>query len=308
MRLNEGSGNRAHNHVELTALLRVNPELANALGFYRVEGYHDVVWAPDITTVNFRMRKLARQYGYSNSIWGYEAAAGVISTRPYLELLAQAKFPFSGDADVNLSVHDAMHSVAFTVLNITDGGRSVLRAAESRNRVILNIDRRLQNEIGGQYSNKFVEKLAEHISSDPMERTMLLTIILTGNYDYFSAYSVRSNNSGRYFSKQNPTTTQARIRELLRLYNYGTMSFATALDRLAPQGDPKRAAIQRIFQEELVGLKSASEAEMNQAATDIMQFIPQNVLGRNVAQGPTTNSAVGGDFTPAGPETLQALH
>jgi hypothetical protein len=176
------------------------------------------------------MKTLAQKFGFTDSVWSYGEAAGVVATKPYLELLAKGQFPFSGNADVNLSVHDAMHSIAFAVLNVTAGGRSVLKAAKSRNDIILRIEKRLQTEVSNDYAHFFLERISTYISSDPMERTMLLTILLTGNYDYFSALRVRSNEGQPFFSKQNPTTTKKRILELLRLFNYGTLTFEQALN------------------------------------------------------------------------------
>ncbi|MBY0553778.1 hypothetical protein K2P97_04560 [bacterium] len=303
--LNERLSNLAYNHIELTALLRVNPELANALGFYRVEGQHSMVWAPDVKTVNFRMKRLAKKFGFDDGIWGYEAAAGVVDTMPYLNLLAKGKFPFSGDADVNLSVHDAMHSIAFAVLNITPGGRDVLESAKSRNQIILKINERLKNEVDPYYSQKFIDNIATYLSSDSLERTMLLSIVLTGNHDYFSAHKVRENNSGLYFKKQNKETTVARIEELLKLFNYSHKTFEQALNELAPEGDAHRAVIKKIFTQEIRALKSASLTSIKAAAKQIIKFMPDEIFGDNVRAGSTSNSKLE-NHDPAGPETLRA--
>lgn len=301
--LNESSGNRAYNHVELTALLRVNPELANELGFYRVDGEHSLVWVPDVKTINYRLKKLAQKFGYKNGIWGYSAADGVVDTMPYLKLLKTGKFPFSGMADVNLSVHDAMHSVAFAVLNVTAGGRKILEAAKSRNKIVLKIYERLKTEFASFYADKFINNIATHLSSDSMERTMLLTIVLTGNYDYFSVLKVRANNSGLYFTKQNKETTLNRITQLLRLFNSSHKTFEQALNQLVPEGDPNREKIKAIFIKEISVLKSATPAEIRSAAEQIIKFIPDDVFATTVDAGSILNSKIE-NHEAAGPETL----
>lgn len=301
--LNERESNLAYNHVELTTLLRVNPELANEIGFYRVEGEQNLVWVPDVKTVNFRLKRLAQKFGYSDGVWGYAVAEGVVDTMPYLRLLAQGRFPFSGDADVNLSVHDSMHAVAFAILNVTPGGREVLEAAKSRTQIILKIHERLSSEVEGYYASRFLNSIATYLAPDAMERTMLLSIILTGNHDYFSAARVRNNDSGRLFKKQNKETTIARITELLKLYNYSHKTFEQALNDLAPEGDPNREKIKKIFIKEIRILKSASFAEIKKAARMMLKFMPAKFFGENVAPGNTRNS-VSENHDPAGPETL----
>lgn len=224
---------------------------------------------------------------------------------PYLNLLARGKFPFSGDADVNLSVHDAMHSIAFAVLNVTPGGRDVLESAKSRNQIILKINERLKNEVDPYYSRKFIDNIATYLSSDSLERTMLLSIVLTGNHDYFSAARARDNNSGVYFKKQNKETTVERITELLKLFNYSHKTFEQALNELAPEGDAHRAAVKKIFTEEIRELKSASLTSIKAAAKQIIKFMPDEIFGDNVRAGSTTNSKLE-NHDPAGPETLRA--
>lgn len=303
--LNETTRNLAYNHVELTTLLQVNPELANEIGFYRVNGEQSLVWAPDIKTVNFRLKKLAQKFGYSDGVWGYAEAAGVVETMPYLQLLSKGKFPFSGDADVNLSVHDSMHAVAFAVLNVTPGGREVLEAAKSRTRIVLKIHDRLTREVDEYYANRFLSQIATYLASDALERTMLLSIVLTGNHDYFSASQVRSAGSRPLFQKQNKETTIARVTELLKLFNYSHKTFAEALDLLAPEGDLNREKIKKIFVREIRSLRSASLAEIKSAARKIIKFMPANIFGPNVPPGETRNS-VTENHDPAGPETLRA--
>lgn len=302
--LNERDNNLAYNHVELTALLKVNPELANEVGFYRVEGEQNLVWAPDIKTVNFRLKRLARKFGYKEGVWGYSVAEGVVDTMPYLRLLAKGRFPFSGEADVNLSVHDSMHAVAFAILNVTPGGREVLEAAKSRTQIILKIHERLSSEVEEYYASRFLNNIATYLAPDAMERTMLLSIILTGNHDYFSAARIRDNDSSRLFKKQNKETTISRITELLKLYNYSHKTFEQALNDLAPEGDPNREKIKKIFIKEIKVLKSASLAEIKKAARMIIKFMPAKIFGENVAPGSTRNS-FSENHDPAGPETLR---
>lgn len=302
--LNERDSNLAYNHVELTTLLRVNPELANEIGFYRVEGEQGLVWAPDIQTVNFRLKRLARKFGYNNGVWAYSAAEGVVATMPYLQLLSKGRFPFSGNADINLSVHDSMHAVAFAILNVTPGGREVLEAAKSRTQIILKIHERLSAEVESYYATRFLDSISTYLAPDALERTMLLSIILTGNHDYFSAARVRDGNSGRLFKKQNKETTIARITELLKLYNYSHKTFEQALNDLAPEGDPNREKIKKIFIREIRVLKSASLPEIKKAARMIVKFMPAKLFGENIAPGNIRNS-LGENHDPAGPETLR---
>ena len=301
--LNERTSNLAYNHVELTTLLKVNPELANEIGFYRVDGEQGLVWAPDVQTVNFRLKRLARKFGYSDGVWAYAAAEGVVDTMPYLQLLSRGRFPFSGNADVNLSVHDSMHAVAFAILNVTPGGREVLEAAKSRTQIILKIHERLSSEVEGYYATRFLNSISTYLAPDAMERTMLLSILMTGNHDYFSAARVRDNDSSRLFKKQNKETTIARITELLKLYNYSHKTFEQALNDLAPEGDPNREKIKKIFVKEIRILKSASLADIKKAARLIIKFMPANMFGDNVAAGNTRNS-IAENHDPAGPETL----
>ncbi len=302
--LNESQSNLAYNHVELTTLLKVNPELANEIGFYSVDGEPGVVWAPDVKTVNFRLKRLAKKFGYSDGVWGYEAAVGVVDTMPYLTLLSKGKFPFSGNSDVNLSVHDSMHAIAFAIMNITTGSREVLEAAKSRTRIVLKIHERLVNEIGTYYSNKFLSQISTYLSSDAMERTMLLSILMTGNYDYFSASRVRSNIRPRLFTKQNRETTIERISELLRLYNYSHKTFEQALNDLAPPSDENHEKIKKIFVKEITTLKSATPAQIKSAARKIIKFMPNEMFDENAAAGSTRNSLIE-NHDPAGPETLR---
>lgn len=301
--LNETPGNLAYNHVELSTLLKVNPELANEVGFYRVDGEQGVVWAPDIKTVNFRLRRLAQKFGHADAVWGYEPAAGVVATLPYLKLLANGKFPFSGEADVNLSVHDSMHAIAFAVLNSTSGAREVLEAAKSRNKIVLRITERLESEVDSYYAGRFLNNIATYLGSDAMERTMLLTILLTGNYDYFSASKVRENDSGRFFTKQNKETTVERIVELLKLFNYSHKTFEQALIELAPPSDPQHQKIKKIFVKEIKTLKSATLTQIKSAARKIVNFMPTEVFGENTRPGAVKNSNLE-NHDPAGPETL----
>ena len=302
--LNEGAANLAYNHVELTSLLNVNPELANELGFYRVADRSNVVWVPDVTTVNFRMQRLAKKFGYSEGVWSYAAALGVVDTIPYLELLANGKFPFSGEADMNLAVHDAMHSIAFGVLNVTPGSRAVLEAAKTRNQIVVKIIKRLQTEVSSSYAARFTQN-STRISSEAMELTMLLSVVLTGNYDYFSAFNARGETVPKFHKFQNRSNTVARIVQLLKIFNYGHITFAQALDNLAPAGDPNREKIKAIFKDEVRQLKAANSVQIQQAAAQLSKFIPDFVFRNNIGAGETRVTA---EDTAAGPETLLRRH
>ncbi|RYZ77214.1 MAG: hypothetical protein EOP06_30570, partial [Proteobacteria bacterium] len=181
--------NLAYNHVELVALLKVNPRLANALGIHEVEGYENMAWIPDVTQMNYNLQRLAREKGFDRAIFSYEAANGIVGPKPYLELLTNGKFPFSNNNELNLVTHDAMHSVSFAVMNGTLNGRKVLRAAQRRSEVSVNIMNRLVAEMGsdGPRLSDYVLNKSAAISTDSLERTMLLTVLVTGNYDYFSS-------------------------------------------------------------------------------------------------------------------------
>jgi len=137
-----------------------------------------------------------------------------------------------------------------------------------------------------------------------MERTMLLSIIMTGNHDYFSAARIRDNDGSRLFKKQNKETTIGRITELLKLYNYSHKTFEQALNDLAPEGDPNREKIKKIFIREIRILKSASLADIKKAARMIIKFMPAKIFGENVAAENTRNSTFE-NHDPAGPETLR---
>ncbi|MGZ3690363.1 MAG: hypothetical protein ACXVAX_02595 [Pseudobdellovibrio sp.] len=295
--------NLAYNHVELAALLKVNPELANELGIYRVNGYENVAWLPDMKTLNYRLKSLANKYGYRDVKWNYAPADGVVSTLPYVQMLADGKFPFSKDADVNLSVHDGMHAVAFAVMNITPGGRKLLDVARTRNQIILKIYEKLSAFDNTIYAHNFLENYSKWLSPDALERTMLLTVLLTGNYDYFSAHNaVETNPEHRPYNIQNKEVTIKRIFELLKLFNNAQMNFSTVLDRLAPEGDSHRRSIQNIFTTEVASLKMMSDAELMNAAQQMVKFIPDYVLQNPDASGETRTSTHLG--ATAGPETL----
>ena len=299
--LDIGSGNRAYNHIELVALLHTNPELANSLGLIRVEGHEDVAWVPDMTTLNFRLNRMAKQYGFADAKWSYGEAQGVVSTLPYLHLLADGKFPFSSENDINLSIHDSMHAVAFTVMNMTPGGRKVLDVAKSRNQIILKIHERLSALSDSQYyASSFLDSYAKYLSPDSLERTMLLTIVMTGNFDYFSAHEARQQ--GHFFSPQNKTVTTKRIAELMKLFSYGQKTFEEVLNLIAPEGDENRAAIKTIFVEELAALKPIADADFEAAARQIIKFVPRAIL-----TDPNTEAQILPNrfqYSAAGPETL----
>ncbi|MGZ3690364.1 MAG: hypothetical protein ACXVAX_02600 [Pseudobdellovibrio sp.] len=298
--------NLEFNYLELMTLLKVNPELANELGMYRVEAYDDVAWVPDVTALNYRLKNLVKKFGYADVKWNYAPADGVISTEPYVKMLANGQFPYAMDNNVNILIHDSMHAVAFAVLNITPGGRKVLDVGRIRNQIILKIYDKLSVLENKNYAHDFLETYSKLLSTDALERSMLLTILLTGNYDYFSTYNSFQNNADhRPYNLQNKEVTVKRIYELLKLYNNAQMTFATALDRLAPESDPNRQLIKNIFLSEIGALKSVNEEDLRKASQQIVKFIPQFILLNPSADGPTRASGVLNE-TPAGPETLSA--
>lgn len=301
--LDDGFGNRAYNHVELVALLRANPQLANFLGMYRVEGYPSIVWVPDMTTINFRLNKMSQQFKQGTAVWRYGPAEGVVDTKPYLQLLADGKFPFSSEKDVNLSIHDSMHSVAFAVLNSTAGGRKVLEAAKSRNQAALRIYDKLiaANEI--YMAETFLKEHVARISPDSMERTMLLTIILTGNFDYFSASEVRSSYLPRFYSLQNRNTTQKRVFELLKFFSRGGGTFAQALLQLVPPTSPNYSRVKEIFVSEIRNLKVVDEATLQQATAEVMEFIPKKIFSDVIPE----SENIRGNFFKVQPAELEPL-
>jgi hypothetical protein len=134
---------------------------------------------------------------------------------------------------------------------------------------------------------------------------MLLSIVLTGNYDYFSAARARDNNSGAYFKHQNKETTLLRITELLKLFNFSHKTFEQALNELAPARDSHHSQIKQIFKEEIRALKSASLVSINRAAKQIIKFMPDEIFRDNIRAGSTSNSHLENQ-NPAGPETLRA--
>jgi len=287
--LNTGSGNRAYNHVELIALLHTNPLLANFLGLYRVEGSDTIAWVPDVTQMNHRLKVLAQVRGFSEPVFAYEAANGVVATEPYLKMLSNGRFPFSNNNDVNLFIHDAMHAVSFAALNGTAPTRRIMQAAKSRNQVALKIADRLKNEISGgvgaQLEQRMINNEIPNISPDSLERTMLLTILMTGNYDYFSAYNAHSQNPAAYGSKQNRELTKKRIAELLKLYNHGNISFKKVLEKMS-QDQPANVVDQmkKIFNEEVAHLVVASDQDIQEGSIELLDFFAKDIFAPNVPE------------------------
>jgi len=285
--LDISGGNLAYNHLDLIALLKVNPLLANALGMYRVEGSDNLAWVPDVTQMNYRLKKLAQARGFAEPVFSYETVDGVIDTLPYLNLLAKGKFPFSKDNDVNLSVHDSMHAVAFSALNGTPNSRKVMEAAKTRNFIVLNIYQRMQTELGpngSMLAQRFIQSEdVKNISPDSLERTMLLSFLLAGNYHYFSAYN--ATTQGKFTSKQNMHLTQKRVLELLKLYNYGNTSFKKTLAMMQEGQDAQtQQKMAEIFEQELKHLKAATETEMQQASAELLDFFSMRIFSSSVAK------------------------
>ncbi|MES3036834.1 MAG: hypothetical protein V4736_02925 [Bdellovibrionota bacterium] len=309
--LNITNGNRAYNHQELVALLHVNPRLANELGMYRVEGYENIVWVPDEATVNFRLKALAQKRGFPDAIWKYGTANGVVATMPYLKLLADGKFPFSVDSDINLSIHDGMHAIAFGALNSTPHSRKVMEAALSRNKVLMSIHARIQNEMPGkadQLNRRLIDNHASMLSPDSMERTMLLTILFTGNYGYFSPSEALAG--GSYSKLKNREITKKRLEVLLKYFNNGSKTFKPVMDdmvsSLGLMGNPiEKAKLKSIITEEVGKLKKASDADIEKASDELFDFFRDDQF-TDEPQTYTTDAAKGITPSPTDPSLKPA--
>ena len=101
-----------------------------------------------------------------------------------------------------------MHAVSFAALNSTRATRDVMEIAKKRNASVLNIYNKLIEQMP-EVAYAF-EHSASLLASDPMERTMLLTILMTGNFGYFSPNSARYQ--GRSHSLQNKEITRERVK------------------------------------------------------------------------------------------------
>ena len=292
--LDVSNHNLAYNHQELIALLEVNPSLANRIGFFKVEGYENLVWAPDIVQLNYRSKLIAKEYGISSAQWSYGPANGVVAFKPYIELLANGKFPFSSDSDVNLSVHDVMHSVSFTALNSTPAARKVMKIAQKRNQSVLKIYSELQSKIPSLASS--FEHQATMLASDPMERTMLLTILMTGNYGYFSPSTSRAE--GKFFQLQNKEITLERVKGLLRLYSQGAENFKSIHEKLKYQiqSEDQKVLFKKIVQDEIDLTKFASDKLIDQASREIVELFFPSILFSDSPQVKEIQSANGTAF------------
>lgn len=294
--LNLDNGNRAYNHQELAALLKVNPQLANKIGFFAVEGFENMVWAPDMTQTNHRLKQIAQANGIARATWSYGMAEGVVSFKPYIELLANGKFPFSTDNDVNLSVHDVMHAVSFSALNSSVHAQKVMEVAQTRNAAVLRLYERLMKEF--PQLDQLFQREAKMISSDPMERTMMLTIQLTGNYGYFSP-SV-SRDAGRPGSPQNKQVTTERVKNLLRLFTQGAVNFKQVYENMKSSAPAeKQAALKKLFQDEIKHIKYAREEDMQKASEEIVEAFFAKSIFSDDAEVKTTQQAAGTDVSPS---------
>jgi hypothetical protein len=285
--LNLGSDNRAYNHQEVAALTKVHPEMAKSLGFHPVEGNERLVWVPDVERMNYLLEENARAAGYTKAIYKYEPALGVISTLPYVNNLAKGRFPFSGEADVNLSVHDSLHSVALNVMNTTRGGRKILRVSTQRNRAIVRIYNRLK-EINASAANSFLNNHASNLAPDNFERTMLLTIMLIGNYDYFSPGVAR--DQGRINFPQDREVTSRRAYNLMEHLSTGLESFSEAQANILNQVSSSQTdAVKQIFREEVSKIRRLSREDLTEAAEQAIAFIPESVFEGDTSQTPNRN-------------------
>jgi predicted HTH domain antitoxin len=165
-----------------------------------------------------------------------------------------------------------------------------MEAAKMRNQVLLKILKRIKNEMGekGQHLGQEFMSLASDLSPDSLERTMLLTILITGNYDYFSAYNSRTANT--FYEKQNKEVTQKRLIELLKIYNYGYISFKETAEILsASVPTEQQVLLKRIFEEEAAHLVPASELEIRRASVELLDFFSNDIFSDTApADGSTT--------------------
>lgn len=293
--LDISDGNRAYNHQEVVALLRINPQLANRLGFFAVEGHENIIWAPDIEQMNHRLRAVAQEHGFESALWSYGKAVGVISFGPYIELLSSGRFPYSTDSDVNLSIHDAMHAVSFAALNSTPAARKVMEIALKRNQSVKNIYTKL-NELSPSLA-RLLESRGTMISTDPMERTMLLTIQMTGNFGYFSPSIARAE--GKHSVPQFKPLTLERIKILLKLYSQGGMSFKGMFEQVVKNSNIDAEVLQKlrkIFQDEVDKTEFASEELLVTASEELIEFFFPKAIFSNTEEVKATQRVQGARF------------
>lgn len=304
--LNIGNGNRAYNHQELVALLNLNPELTAKLGLYKVEGYESFAWIPDMASLNERLKFLAEESGAQEPIWSYAQAEGVVSFQPYLKMLSEGKFPFSSENDINLFVHDTMHAVAFSALNSTPAARRIAEIARTRNKILYKVIERLRNELS--YSSYSVESVAKNIATDPMERTMLLTILMTGNHHYFSPSVAR--DEGRFYTQQDPVITEKRVEHVLNLISRGANDFYSLYEHVINSSNNHalgtkadwQSKVSRIFNEEMMHLELPNQNEIQSAAKDIVEkFFAKKIFESH--EGVPLNTDTRTDLSPNMPYT-----
>lgn len=277
VRLTLNDSNIAYNHIELLALLQVNPELAHRIGLFEVPGYENLVWIPDVVQLNYRLKLIAEEQGIDGATWGYAPANGVIDFQPYIEMLSTGRFPFSNDKDLNLAVHDVMHATAFAAVNSTPASKKVMQASLKRAELVHNLYLQIKSDFP-EVKNSF-EKNAGLLVSDGLEKTMLLTILMTGNYNYFSALNQRK--SGKVFDPQNKDITVQRVKKLLRLFVNGNVNFKKfhSLLRKESLSDSRKEKLIGLFQKTIRQLVSVGEAEYQNAAVEIVnQFFNPKIF------------------------------
>ncbi len=299
-RLTLSRSNLAYNHLEVVALLKMNPDLAHRLGFFEVPGYDNLVWIPDIVQMNHRLSLIAQEQGIGEASWSYAAADGVLDFQPYIKMLSEGHFPFSNDSDMNLAIHDAMHAVAFAALNSTASSRKVMFAARTRSENVYALYLRLKNEFP-EVVNSF-EAHSGLLVSDGLEKTMLLTILITGNYNYFSV----SNRvvEGRFQELQNKEITASRIARLLKLYANGNVNFKKFYSLLNKRAlsSSRQKKLKLLFQEIIDRLEVTSESTLTKAANELLQKFFNSQMFSNSLDVKNSQSEAGTDIDTIYPE------
>lgn len=281
-KLDLADGNLAYNHLELVTLLKVNPELAHRIGFFEVPGYENLAWVPDLTQINYRLQLIAKEQGFDSAVWNYAQADGVVEFEPYIKMLSQGHFPFSNDSDMNLAVHDAMHAAAFSALNSTPNSRKVMGASLKRSENVYKLYKTIKTDFP-EVLHSFV-KHSGLLVSGGLEKTMLLSIILTGNYNYFSASNRRAE--GNLNELQNKQITILRVQRLMKLYANGNVSFKKFYSLLSKSSLSRERLkkLSALFKEAIDQLEVTSETTVKKAAIEIVEkFLHTNLLSRTAA-------------------------
>lgn len=299
-RLTLTNGNLAYNHVELAALLKVNPELAHRIGFFEVAGHDNLVWVPDITQINYRLALIAKEQGFNDVIWNYAQADGVVNFETYIKMLSEGHFPFSNDRDMNLAVHDAMHAVAFASLNSTPNSRKVMKAALKRSVAVF----KLYEKIKIQFP-ELVSSFEEHsglLGSDGLEKTMLLTIQITGNYNYFSAANRRAE--GNTSESQNKNITLSRVQNLLKLYVNGNVNFKKFYNILNKNriSASRQQDLYVLFTDTINQLEVTSETTIKKAAAELVEKFFRTNIFSNASHVQIRQQEAGTDIDTIYPE------